>query len=102
MIFSTKVLLSKTNVMQEKSVHQKKGKNSGMLRGLGCFLGIKWAVAVPIFTVFNFFPLQTYFYAKSHLLSMLKSKKKATAEEKKCDRSTPAASVVQLCRSMWC
>ena len=79
--FSTKVLLSKTNVMQEKSVRQKKRQNSGMLRGLGCFLGIKWAVAVPIFTLFNFFPLQTYFYAKSHLLSMLKSKK-ATAEEK--------------------
>ena len=39
------------------------------------------AVAVPIFTLFNFFPLQTYFYAKSHLLSMFKSKK-ATAEEK--------------------
>ena len=82
MIFSTKVLLSKKNVMQEKSVCQKKKRqNSGMLRGLGCFLGIKWAVAVPVFTLFNFFPLQTYFYAKSHLLSMLKSKK-ATAKEK--------------------
>ena len=45
------------------------------LWGLGCFLGIKWVVTVPIFTLFNFFPLQTYFYAKSHLLSMLKSKK---------------------------
>ena len=45
MIFSTKVLLSKTNVMQEKSVRQKKRQNSGMSRGLGCFLGIKWAVA---------------------------------------------------------
>ena len=75
MIFSTKVLLSKTNVMQEKSVRQKQRQNSGMLRGLRCFLGIKWAVVVPIFTLFNFFPLQTYFYAKSHLLSMLKSKK---------------------------
>ena len=61
--------------VQEKSVRQKKRQNSGMLRGLGCFLGIKWAVAVPIFTLFNFFPLQDYFYAKSHLLSMLKSKK---------------------------
>ena len=58
-----------------------KRQNSGMLRGLGCFLGRKLAVAVPIFTLFIFFPLQTYFYAKSHLLSMLKAKK-ATAEEK--------------------
>ena len=89
MIFSTKVLLSKTNVMQEKSARQKKRQNSGMLRGLGCFLGIKWAVAVPIFTLFNFFPLQTYFYAKSHLLSMLKSKK-SDRWRKKCDQSTPA------------
>ena len=89
MIFSTKVLLSKTNVMQEKSVRQKKRQTSGMLRGLGCFLGIKWAVAVPIFTQFNFFPLQTYFYAKSHLLSMLKSKK-SDRRRKKCDQSTPA------------
>ena len=70
-----KVLLSKTNVMQEKSVRQKERQNSGMLRGLGCFLGRKWAVAVPIFTLFNFFLLQTYFHAKSHLLSMLKPKK---------------------------
>ena len=60
-----------------------------MLRGLGCFLGIKWAVAVPIFTLFNFFPLQTYFYAKLHLLSMLKSKK-SDRWRKKCDQSTPA------------
>ena len=52
-----------------------------MYRGFGCFLGRKWAVVVPIFTLFNFFSLQTYFYAKSHLLSMLKLKK-ATAEEK--------------------
>ena len=89
MIFSTNVLLSKTNVMQEKSVCQKKRQNSGMLRGLGCFLGIKWAVAVPIFTLFNFFPLQTYFYAKSHLLRMLKSKKSDRCR-KKCDQSTPA------------
>ena len=83
MIFSTKVLLSKINVMQEKSVRQKKRQNCGMLRGYGCFLGIKWAVAVPFFTLFKFFPVQTYFYAKSYLLStcMLKSKK-ATAEEK--------------------
>ena len=81
MIYSTKVLPGKTNVMQEKSVRHKKRQNSGMLRGLGCFLGIKWAVAVPIFTLFNFFPLHTCFYAKSQLLSMLKSKK-ATAEEK--------------------
>ena len=28
-----------------------------------------------VYILFNFFPLQTYFYAKSHLLSMLKSKK---------------------------
>ena len=33
------------------------------------------------FHIIHFFPLQTYFYAKSHLLSMLKPKK-ATAEEK--------------------
>ena len=64
-----KVLLSKTNVMQVKSVRQKERQSSRV------FLGIKWAVAVPIFTLFNFFPVQTFFYAKSHLLSMLKSKK---------------------------
>ena len=93
MIFSTKVLLNKTNVMQEKSVRQKKRQNSGMLRGLGCFLGIKWAVAVPIFTIFNIFPLQTYFYAKSHLLSMLKSKK-SDRWRKKCDQSTPALNLM--------
>ena len=88
--FSTKVLPSKTNVMQENSVRQKKKRqNSCMLRVLGCFLGIKWAVAVPIFTLFNFFRLQTYFYAKSHLLRMLKSKK-SDRWRKKCDRSTPA------------
>ena len=71
-------------MMQEKSVRQKKRQNSGMLRGFRCFLGIKWAVAVPIFTLFNFFPLQTYFYAKSHLhvLSMLKSKKKRPLKKK--------------------
>ena len=94
MIFSTKVLLSKTNVMQEKSVRQKKRQNSGMLRGLGCFLGIKWAVAVPIFTLFNFFPLQTYFYAKSHLLSMLKLKK-SDRWRKKSDQSTPALMILK-------
>ena len=60
-----------------------------MLRGLGCFLGIKWAVAVPIFTLFHFFLLQTYFYAKSHLQSILKSKK-SDRWRKKCDQSTPA------------
>ena len=92
MIFSTKVLLSKTNVMQEKSVRQQKRQNCGMLRGLGWFLGIKWAVAVPIFTLFNFFLLQTYFYAKSHLLSMLKLKK-SDRWRKKCDQSTPALTV---------
>ena len=42
--------------------------------GFRVFLGRKWTVAVPIFTLFNFFPLQTYFYAISHLLSMLKPK----------------------------
>ena len=57
------------------SPKKKKRQNSGMLRGLGCFLGRKWAIAVPIFTLINFFLLQTYFYAKSHLLSMLKPKK---------------------------
>ena len=66
-----------------------KRQNSSMLRGLGCFLGIKWAAAVPIFTLFNIFPLQTYFYAKSHLLSMLKSKK-SDRWRKKCNQSTPA------------
>ena len=66
-----------------------KRQNCGILRGLGCFLGRKWAVAVPIFTQFNFFPLQTYFYAKSHLLSILKPKK-SDRWRKKCDRSTPA------------
>ena len=60
MIFSTKVLLSKTNVMQEKSVREKEGQNCAaaraMLRELGCFffLGRIWTVAVPIFTAFNF------------------------------------------------
>ena len=50
MIFSKKVLLSKANVMQEKSVRQNKRQNCSMLRGFGCFLGRKihlfagWAV----------------------------------------------------------
>ena len=70
-----------------------------MLRGLGCSLGIKWAVAVPIFTLFNFFPLQTYFFAKSHLLSMLKWKK-SDRWRKKCDQSTPALIHVGLLRSL--
>ena len=68
-----------------------------MLRGLGCFLGIKWAVAVPIFTLFHFFLLQTYFYAKSHLLSILKSKK-SDRWRKKCDQSTPALKQVETPR----
>ena len=46
MIFSTKVLLSKTNVMQEKSVRQIKRQNCGMLRGLRCFVGKKWAAGI--------------------------------------------------------
>ena len=37
MIFSKKVLLSKANVMQEKSVRQNKRQNCGILRGLGFF-----------------------------------------------------------------
>ena len=49
-----------------------------------------------MFTLFNFFLLETYFYAKSHLLSMLKSKK-SDRWRKKCDQSTPA-----LRKGRWC
>ena len=65
-----------------------KRQNFGILRGLGhrCFLRIKWVVSEPIFTPLC---LQTYFYAKSQLPSMLKPKTKRPME-KKCDRSKPA------------
>ena len=79
MIFPRKVLLSKTNVMQEKLVRQKKRKNSGMLKGLGCFLGRKWAVAVPIFTLFSLFKL---IFMPNHIYEVCSNRKKATAEEK--------------------
>ena len=78
MVFSTKVLLSKTNVMQKKK-NSSPAEKAKLWHVKGTrvffFLSRKWAVAVPIFTPFNFFPLQTYFYTKSHLLSTLKPKK---------------------------
>ena len=76
-----KVLVSKTNMMQEKSVRQKKRQNSGMLRGLGCFLGRKWAVAVPIFTLFNF---SFFLFPSSDLfLCQITSTKYAQTEKKR-------------------
>ena len=52
--FSTKVLLSKINVMHEQSACQKEKTKLWHVKGIRVFFRQKWTVAVPIFTLFSF------------------------------------------------
>ena len=83
MVFSTKVLLIEQDKRDARKISSPAEKAKlWHVKGIRVFYRQKMGCSGANFTQFNFFPLQTYFYAKSHLLSILIPKKKRLLKKK--------------------